>query len=75
MPRINNWDNRSEILSLIWALFDKWEKFKGKCEDCGNALAREAAKIHHTKYEGATIYDLQIVCQKCNTATRNRGLH
>lgn len=30
--------------------------------------------IYHTKYEGATIYDLQYVCRSCNLARANIGL-
>jgi len=33
-----------------------------------------AFDIHHTKYEGATYYDLQIACRKCNTQQENRFL-
>lgn len=30
--------------------------------------------LHHMKYEGATYYDLQVSCRKCNTAPENVGL-
>jgi hypothetical protein len=30
--------------------------------------------IHHTKYEGATIYDLVYACRSCNTSRVNKGL-
>lgn len=40
----------------------------GICED----IAR--CDIHHTKYEGATIYDLMYVCRSCNLARANKGL-
>src|SRR5215204_4884884 len=37
------------------------------------ALSRPTAEpnLHHTKYEGATYYDLRIVCTKCNNAPEN----
>lgn len=34
------------------------------CEICGDELKKPY--IHHTKYDGATVYDLQIVCCSCN---------
>lgn len=43
-----------------------------KCEQCGKPIKR--FYLHHTKYDGATIYDIQVVCQKCNTQPRNRFL-
>lgn len=30
--------------------------------------------IHHTKYEGATIFDLRFVCRRCNLQPENMGL-
>lgn len=43
------------------------------CSDCG-AQSKQMHDIHHTKYEGATIYDLAFLCRKCNTSPRNVGL-
>lgn len=43
------------------------------CSDCGRKVNTKC-DIHHTKYEGATIYDLEFVCRRCNTAPRNVGL-
>jgi len=31
-------------------------------------------EIHHTKYRGATFYDLIIVCRSCNRIAENVGL-
>lgn len=42
------------------------------CELCG--VTDKKLDIHHTKYDGATIYDLQVVCHKCNTQEVNRYL-
>lgn len=30
--------------------------------------------VHHTKYVGATLYDLMFVCSSCNNARVNKGL-
>lgn len=43
------------------------------CSDCGRRSAQKC-DIHHTKYEGATIYDLEFICRRCNTSRRNIGL-
>ena len=74
MPRIRATDDHHDIRRMFWAMFDKQDRFKGKCEDCGKDLQRKDAKIHHRKYEGATVKDLQIVCNKCNTKTENKNL-
>lgn len=42
------------------------------CEECGKEIKR--FNLHHTKYDGATLRDIKIVCTKCNTSTRNKGL-
>lgn len=74
MPRIQNTDNKEEIIRYIWNIFERQGRFKGKCEDCQRDLLRKDAKIHHTKYEGATINDLMIICQSCNLKPENKGL-
>lgn len=43
------------------------------CSDCGRRMKKKC-DIHHTKYEGATIYDLEYLCRRCNTSLRNTGL-
>lgn len=48
-------------------------KDKATCEMCG-AKPKGGCTIHHTKYEGATIYDLMYVCKSCNTAPANTRL-
>jgi hypothetical protein len=40
------------------------------CELCGRAGKMD---IHHTKYEGATLYDLVFACRRCNTKAENKG--
>ena len=41
------------------------------CELCGKVGKMD---IHHTKYDGATLYDLLFACRRSNTQTENRGL-
>lgn len=43
------------------------------CEICLERQER-VCDIHHTKYEGATIYDLQYVCRSCNLARAGQGI-
>lgn len=43
------------------------------CGICGERQAKKC-DIHHTKYEGATVYDLMYVCRSCNCARVNCGL-
>jgi hypothetical protein len=43
------------------------------CSDCGRRFKKKC-DIHHTKYDGATIYDLVFLCRRCNLAPRNVGL-
>lgn len=54
------------------------KKAKGKdftkCEECGVDLPEGKAEMHHTKYEGATINDIKIVCHPCNMKPENRFL-
>jgi hypothetical protein len=45
-----------------------------RCELCGKHLEKDEFELHHTKYEGASIYDLKVVCHKCNTQPENKGL-
>lgn len=55
-----------ESLRRIGKQFDK-------CEECGVFLKGEF-ELHHTKYENATIFDLEVVCHKCNMQPENKGL-
>ena len=43
------------------------------CEIC-KEIQDTPCDIHHTKYEGATVYDLQFVCRSCNLSWANKGL-
>lgn len=43
------------------------------CELCLEPVPKGCI-VHHTKYEGATIYDLMYICGSCNLARENVGL-
>jgi len=42
-----------------------------QCELCPVYIPDGKYEIHHTKYEGATYYDLRIVCSSCNHKPEN----
>lgn len=44
------------------------------CEYCDKDILNGKYELHHTKYEGATYYDLMIVCRSCNRIPENVGL-
>jgi len=71
----NSWANQLPIElrpHIIWCL----EQLGLDPHTCAICKERQTKKcdIHHTKYEGATIYDLQYVCRSCNLARVNHGL-
>lgn len=41
------------------------------CELGGEGIPDDEFEIDHTKYEGATYYDLRIVCRSCNKRREN----
>lgn len=67
-------DGEMSILSYVKAIWKKQGKNFNKCEICGKYIPNKKYNIHHTKYEKATIYDLQIVCMSCNFKKENRNL-
>lgn len=44
------------------------------CEICLEPVPKGCI-VHHTKYEGATVYDLMYVCGSCNLSRANKGLN
>jgi hypothetical protein len=71
----NSHDNQIPIvmMPLIKECLRRLSKDSMTCEICEEPQSKPC-EIHHTKYEGATIYDLQYVCKSCNLAFMNRGL-
>lgn len=45
------------------------------CEECLKPIDGNKWEIHHTKYAGATYYDLLVVCLSCNRIEANCGLN
>lgn len=43
------------------------------CELCDDPVPKGCI-VHHTKYEGATVYDLMYICTSCNLSRANKGL-
>lgn len=62
------------MILLIKAVLKKQGRNFDVCELCGKIMGENKAQLHHTKYEGATIYDLKIVCHRCNTQQENKFL-
>ncbi len=65
-------DARSEMRMYFFECFRRMGKDLNKCEQCG--VTDKKLDIHHTKYDGATVYDLQLVCRSCNLTGVNRSL-
>ena len=57
--------------SIRQLMVHKLGKDPNLCELCGRVGRMD---IHHTKYEGATLYDLIFACRSCNLQTENKGL-
>jgi hypothetical protein len=72
MPRLAI-DGDSRIHAYIKPLLEQMGKDFTTCEECGDDITGKAV-IHHTEYDGATIFDLEVVCQKCNMRSENKGL-
>lgn len=75
MSRIDALDNTTSYLRwIIRAMMKQEGRDFTQCELCPAKIPQGKHNIHHTKYEGATYYDLRIVCAKCNNAPENRYL-
>jgi 5-methylcytosine-specific restriction endonuclease McrA len=75
MPREDR-DGSGLFYDLVKQLMvSKLNKDPHTCEECGKHTSSKRMYMHHTKYVGATLYDLMFVCQSCNTLAKNRNLH
>jgi 5-methylcytosine-specific restriction endonuclease McrA len=71
----NSLDNQIQGLRpYILALMEDEGRDFNTCEYCGKHIPDNHFEIHHTRYEGATYYDLMIVCRSCNKIPENVGL-
>lgn len=79
-PAVRNVNNSTEnrlgvyMTGLITVVMeDAFGKNRFQCELCLDPVPG-GCLIHHTKYEGATIYDLMFICGSCNLSRANVGL-
>jgi len=59
------------LYPLVIAMMENEGRDFSVCELCGTDIADGEFEIHHTKYEGATYYDLRISCRRCNRLPEN----
>lgn len=69
----NSYYSLNHIRKYIVALAIRDGRDLGTCEMCGSST-NDKPVFHHTKYEGATYYDLKIACTRCNTQKENQLL-
>lgn len=60
--------------SIVVSMMTEEGRNFGACEQCSEPIPKGKWELHHTKYEGATYYDLQIICRSCNRLDKNVGL-
>lgn len=73
MARLDQ-DNDGGITQYVMAIWEADSKDLTNCELCKEPVEGKNAGIHHTKYEGATLYDLVWACHYCNTRPINKYL-
>ena len=66
---VAKYNQLGHIKPYVMECFRRLNKDLKTCELCGITGVR--LDIHHTKYEGATVYDLQLVCRSCNLKAEN----
>lgn len=74
MPRrsSDNFQGRNSNFGILifQLMVDKLGKDPDHCELCGKPCK---ATFHHTKYDGATLYDIIVACMKCQNQAANKG--
>ena len=63
---------RIQLRPYILECFRRLGKQLDQCEGC-SAISNKL-DIHHTKYDGATVHDLQLLCRACNLKDDNKHL-
>ena len=61
------------LYEIILHVLTKRGRDLNKCELCGGSF-NGRPNLHHTKYDGATVDDIRIVCSKCDKQPENKGL-
>lgn len=67
-------DNSFDIRVYIRSLLQHMGRDFHTCELCQAIIPDGKARMHHTKYDKATIYDIKIVCNKCDKKSENKFL-
>lgn len=70
MPRLEP-DRKEDIRKYLIATLEHQGRDFGVCELCDSLIPPKKFVLHHTKYDGATIKDIRIACQKCNLLPEN----
>jgi hypothetical protein len=63
----------SHLRPIILAMMRREGRNFKWCE-LGHHPLKGRLTLHHTKYEGATYYDLQIACYSCQMKAENKNL-
>jgi hypothetical protein len=61
----------SNLRPYILFLMEQEGRDFTQCELCPAPIPEGEYEIHHTRYDGATYYDLRIVCRSCNHKEEN----
>jgi hypothetical protein len=62
-----------QLSYIIWAMLRRDGRNIAFCE-LGNHQLKGRPTLHHTRYEGATYFDLQIACFSCQNKKENKLL-
>lgn len=68
-----HWMDRT-LRNIIVAMMKRDGRDFTKCELCPATIPAGKYDLHHSKYDGATYYDLRIVCRSCNNRAENKLL-
>jgi hypothetical protein len=63
-----------QMRHLIVGILEQQGRDFGRCEQCGDVIPAGKFELHHTRYDGATLADLRIVCKACNLSRQNMFL-
>jgi hypothetical protein len=63
-----------QMRHLVVCVLQQQGRDFSKCELCAADIPDGKYDLHHTKYEGATIRDVAIVCRACNLSRQNKFL-
>jgi hypothetical protein len=73
LPNSKLYELSNMMRAYCTEILTRWGRDFTRCEQCGEPT-NDKPDLHHTRYEGATIDDMRIVCRRCNLAPENRGI-